>query len=119
VVKKMKDQILLTVEELEERIAPSVNGTGGYDGQPGNQNSAKHNPSGSANPENKSGNWGVWEFNKTERRWIKMKDQIELQVEELEERIAPSATGNPGNNNPGENNTNNPGNQPKDGKGNW
>jgi hypothetical protein len=48
-----KDQILLTnVEELEERIAPSVHGTGGYDGQPGNQSSAPHNPSGSANPEN-------------------------------------------------------------------
>jgi hypothetical protein len=50
----MKDQIVLTVEELEERIAPSLNGTGGYDGQPGNQSSAKHNPSGSANPENTS-----------------------------------------------------------------
>jgi len=46
-----------------------------------------------------------------------MKDQIQLNVEELEERIAPDATGNPGNNNPGENNTNNPGNQPKDGNG--
>jgi hypothetical protein len=33
-------------------------------------------------------------------------------IEELEERIAPT---NPGNNNPGENNTNNPGNQPPDG----
>ncbi|HXJ60079.1 MAG TPA: hypothetical protein VNU68_25825 [Verrucomicrobiae bacterium] len=42
----------LHVEELEERIAPSVNGTGGYDGQPGNQCAAKNNPSGSANPEN-------------------------------------------------------------------
>ena len=41
--------------------------------------------------------------------------EIELEVEELEERIAPGALGNPGNNNPGENNTNNPGNQPKDG----
>jgi len=50
----MKDQVILNVEELEERIAPSVNGTGGYDGQPGNQCSAKHNPSGSANPENSS-----------------------------------------------------------------
>jgi hypothetical protein len=47
-----QDQVTLNVEELEERIAPSVHGTGGYDGQPGNQNSAKHNPSGSANPEN-------------------------------------------------------------------
>jgi hypothetical protein len=36
---------------------------------------------------------------------------IELQVEELEERIAPSALGNPGNNNPPLNNTNNPGNE--------
>jgi hypothetical protein len=42
----------LKVEELEERIAPSVTGTGGYDGQPGNQCNAAHNPSGSANPEN-------------------------------------------------------------------
>ena len=41
------------------------------------------------------------------------KIEIELDVEELEERIAPSATGNPGNNNPGQNNTNLPGNQPK------
>jgi len=40
------------VVQLEERIAPSVIGTGGYDGQPGNQSSAPHNPSGSANPEN-------------------------------------------------------------------
>jgi len=44
----------LLVEELEQRIAPSVTGTGGYDGQPGNQCNAKHNPSGSANPENSS-----------------------------------------------------------------
>lgn len=41
------------------------------------------------------------------------KQDIELDVEELEERIAPDALGNPGNNNPGQNNTNNPGNQPK------
>jgi hypothetical protein len=40
------------IVKLEERIAPSVNGTGGYDGQPGNQCSAHGNPSGSANPEN-------------------------------------------------------------------
>jgi len=52
--KAMKTEILLNVEELEERIAPSVNGTGGYDGQPGNQCSAKYNPSGSATPENTS-----------------------------------------------------------------
>ena len=47
----MKNDIKLQVEELEERIAPSVHGTGGYDGQPGNQSSAPNNPSGSANPE--------------------------------------------------------------------
>jgi hypothetical protein len=34
-----------------------------------------------------------------------------LKVEELEERIAPSALGNPGNNNPPLNNTNNSGNE--------
>jgi hypothetical protein len=47
----MKEPISLQLEELEERIAPSVTGTGGYDGQPGNQSNAPHNPSGSANPE--------------------------------------------------------------------
>ena len=39
------------IEELEQRIAPSVTGTGGYDGQPGNQSSSHGDPSGSANPE--------------------------------------------------------------------
>jgi len=41
----------LHIEELEQRIAPDVIGTGGYDGQPGNQASSHGNPSGSANPE--------------------------------------------------------------------
>ena len=41
----------------------------------------------------------------------KLKEQVLLNVEELEERIAPSVTGNPGNNNPPANNTNNPGNE--------
>jgi hypothetical protein len=50
-VTSMKE-LKLHVEELEARIAPSVNGTGGYDGQPGNQSSSQGNPSGSANPEN-------------------------------------------------------------------
>jgi len=53
----MKDERRATelqVEEMEERICPSVNGNGGYDGQPGTQCSAPHNPSGSANPENTS-----------------------------------------------------------------
>jgi hypothetical protein len=40
-----------------------------------------------------------------------MKNEILLNVEELEERIAPSALGNPGNNNPPLNNTNHPGNE--------
>jgi hypothetical protein len=43
------------IVKLEERIAPSVNGTGGYDGQPGNQCSSQGNPSGSATPENGAG----------------------------------------------------------------
>jgi hypothetical protein len=34
--------------------------------------------------------------------------ELALDIEELEERIAPSVIGNPGNNNP-QNNTNNPG----------
>ena len=38
-------------------------------------------------------------------------DKAVLQVEELEQRIAPDAIGNPGNNNPPANNTNNPGNE--------
>ena len=41
---------------------------------------------------------------------------VSLEVEELEERIAPSATGNPGNNNPPHNNTNNSGNEGTGGK---
>jgi len=40
-------------------------------------------------------------------------EDLKLEIELLEERIAPGAIGNPGNNNPGQNNTNNPGNQPK------
>jgi len=44
--------------------------------------------------------------------------KIKLVIEKLEERIAPTATGNPGNNNPGQNNTNNPGNQPPNGNSN-
>jgi hypothetical protein len=49
-----------------------------------------------------------------------MEPRIELkkarfEIEKLEERIAPT---NPGNNNPGQNNTNNPGNEPPNGGGN-
>jgi hypothetical protein len=39
------------------------------------------------------------------------KKERRFQIETLEERIAPTATGNPGNNNPPLNNTNNPGNE--------
>lgn len=49
----------------------------------------------------------------------KMEEQVSLQVEELEERIAPDGGfghGNPGNNNPPLNNTNNPGNEGIGGK---
>lgn len=49
---QVKSASRFEIEKLEERIAPTVTGTGGYDGQPGNQSSAPHNPSGSANPEN-------------------------------------------------------------------
>jgi hypothetical protein len=38
-------QLNLDVEELEERIAPSQPpGLLGYEGQPGNQGGAQHNP---------------------------------------------------------------------------
>jgi hypothetical protein len=39
-----------------------------------------------------------------------------LMLETLEPRIAPEAIGNPGNNNPPANNTNNPGNEGTGGK---
>jgi hypothetical protein len=32
--------LVLEIEVLEERIAPSVLGTGGYEGQPGNQSNS-------------------------------------------------------------------------------
>jgi hypothetical protein len=38
-------------------------------------------------------------------------EELKFEIEELEERIAPDAIGNPGNNNPPLNNTNNPGNE--------
>ena len=49
---------------------------------------------------------------------VQQEKRSRFQIEQLEERIAPSATGNPGNNNPGQNNTNNPGNQPPNGNSN-
>jgi hypothetical protein len=42
---------------------------------------------------------------------LNQEKQTRFQIEPLEERIAPTATGNPGNNNPPLNNTNNPGNE--------
>jgi hypothetical protein len=35
--KQNVEPLHLEIEVLEERIAPSVTGTGGYEGQPGNQ----------------------------------------------------------------------------------
>jgi len=55
--------------------------------------------------------WPCWSFENTEKALKIMEQDIKLNVEELEERIAPSALGNPGNNNPPLNNTNNPGNE--------
>ena len=49
----MKDQNLLEVQELEERIAPSVLG-GGHPAQTANPESTA-NPEGGAVPENKAG----------------------------------------------------------------
>jgi len=34
---KKKEELKLEIVELEERIAPSITGIGGYEGQPGNQ----------------------------------------------------------------------------------
>jgi hypothetical protein len=49
-----------------------------------------------------------------EHKRDEVKDRF--QILRLEERIAPTTSaGNPGNHNPGENNTNNPGNEPPDG----
>jgi hypothetical protein len=45
-----------------------------------------------------------------------MDRELDLNLEALEERIAPDALGNPGNNNPPENNTNNSGNEGTGGK---
>ena len=56
--KQVNTEVLVQIEELEERIAPSAtgqlgyegqpgnqgNGQQGYEGQPGNQGGAVHNP---------------------------------------------------------------------------
>jgi hypothetical protein len=47
---------------------------------------------------------------------MQVKKDVRLNVEELEQRIAPSTIGNPGNNNPPRNNTNNSGNEGTGGK---
>jgi hypothetical protein len=46
------EEIKLQVEELEERIAPTANGSLGYEGQPGNQGN------GSGGYEGQPGNQG-------------------------------------------------------------
>ena len=35
--KEVNAEVLIQIEELEERIAPSATGQQGYEGQPGNQ----------------------------------------------------------------------------------
>lgn len=47
---------------------------------------------------------------------VRVKKKPALVLETLEPRIAPEAIGNPGNNNPPANNTNNPGNEGTGGK---
>jgi hypothetical protein len=53
-----KDQpaLELEIEVLEERIAPSVTGSGGYEGQPGNQGNGGHGYEGQ--PGNQGGKGG-------------------------------------------------------------
>ena len=42
---KEREELKLEVEELEERIAPSIPpGLKGYEGQPGNQGGPNHHP---------------------------------------------------------------------------
>jgi len=42
---KEREELKLEVEELEERIAPSIPpGLKGYEGQPGNQGGGNHHP---------------------------------------------------------------------------
>jgi hypothetical protein len=53
---KEREELKLEIEELEERIAPSVTGTGGYEGQPGNQGGGGGN--GSLGYEGQPGNQG-------------------------------------------------------------
>jgi hypothetical protein len=46
----------LEIEVLEERIAPSVTGTGGYEGQPGNQSNGGNPGGGNTGYEGQPGN---------------------------------------------------------------
>ena len=48
----------LEIEILEERIAPSITGTGGYEGQPGNQSNGGNNGNGLLGYEGQPGNQG-------------------------------------------------------------
>jgi hypothetical protein len=58
-VKTMKEEIQLSVELLEERIAPSVPpGLLGYEGQPGNQGGGGGTPNGLKGYEGQPGNQG-------------------------------------------------------------
>ncbi len=55
------EELTLHVEELEQRIAPSITGQGGYEGQPGNQSNGGGNngtPNGLKGYEGQPGNQG-------------------------------------------------------------
>ncbi len=55
----MTKEIILDVEQLEEKIAPSVApGLLGYEGQPGNQGGGNHNGNGLLGYEGQPGNQG-------------------------------------------------------------
>ena len=55
----MDKEIKLEVEELEEKIAPSIPpGLHGYEGQPGNQGGGNHNGNGLQGYEGQPGNQG-------------------------------------------------------------
>jgi hypothetical protein len=53
---KEREELKLEIEELEERIAPSVTGQGGYEGQPGNQGNGSNGYEGQ--PGNQGGKGG-------------------------------------------------------------
>ena len=55
----MKEEIKLEIELLEERIAPSANGSLGYEGQPGNQGNGQCGYEGQPGNQGGGGNNGT------------------------------------------------------------